>query len=180
MTYPNLLPWRARLRAKKQRDFFIALAIVSLLSVGLLAWLHADFVSQWRKSKEHQGEITKKIHHLAKPMHELSQLKQQFEQLRDESHHVQQWQKKSRVLIRLLNDVARVMPEGIYLSRLHRTENRLVLTGKAQSQDHVKNFLGDLQRLSWCEKFQIQKMAMDAKQTAFPVDFVVRVTLRII
>ena len=150
MTAPrvNLLPHRAAKR-ERQKKLFWALtglaAVAGLFMVGAV-WtvLHGQIGSQEARNEFIRAENRK----LDTQIKEIATLRQEIDGLRARQRAVEDLQADRNQPVYLLDEIAKQVPEGIYLRSIKQEDRRVNVTGWAASNERVSEFLRNLQNNS--------------------------------
>jgi type IV pilus assembly protein PilN len=140
----NLLPWRAELRRRRQRDFVAGLgaAVVVAALVTLIArlWVAGLIDDQVARNDLLRAEIAT----LDKQIEEILKLEEEKAQLVARMEIIETLQKSRPEVVRLFDDIVRTMPDGVYLSKLSQTDRKLEFNGIAQSSTRVSAFMRNI------------------------------------
>ncbi|MDH3338121.1 MAG: pilus assembly protein PilN, partial [Gammaproteobacteria bacterium] len=112
----NLLPWREEERKKRQRDFGVAMAggvVVAIAGVLLIMFAYAQMISN---QEDRNQRLTNEIAELQKSITEIDGLERQKERLLARMEIIEQLQKSRPEIVHLFDEVARQLPEGVYLT----------------------------------------------------------------
>ena len=114
----NLLPHRAEKRKRRQIQF-ISLSVVSLVLAALLVGVVHGIISarifyQDRRNDYLKGEIAK----LDKQIEEIKRLREQVKSLLARKEVVENLQSTRADVVHLLDQMLRILPDGIYLKTL--------------------------------------------------------------
>lgn len=137
----NLLPHRQEKRTRQQRMF--AVMSVASAALGLLVvaagqmYLTNAQSGQERRNVFLRGEIA----NLDRQIAEIAQLKEKTENLLSRKDVVESLQSDRSVSVRLLAELARRLPDGLYLKSVKQTGDSLALNGYAQSSARVSTFM---------------------------------------
>jgi len=150
MTAPrvNLLPHRAA-RRERQKKLFWALtglsAIAGLFVVGAV-WsvLQGYIANQEARNNYIRAENAK----LDTQIKEIATLRQEIDGLRARQRAVEDLQADRNQPVYLLDEVAKQVPEGIYLRSIKQDNRKVNVTGWAASNERVSEFLRNLQNNS--------------------------------
>ena len=149
----NLLPYREERRKRRKAAFFAGLGLAALVGAGLVvaAYLLLQFLTTEQQGRNHfiQTEITR----LEEQIKDIANLKAEIESLKSRQRAVEDLQTDRNTPVQLLNDLARLAPEGIYLTGIRQADKVVTITGNAQTNERVSEFLRNLSRNSeWLEK----------------------------
>lgn len=150
MTAPrvNLLPHRAakRERQKKLFWFLTGLSVVAgLLMIGVVWSLLQGAISRQENRNEFVRVENRKLDTQIK---EIATLRQEIDSLRARQRAVEDLQADRNQPVYLLDEVAKQVPEGIYLRAIKQEDRRVNVVGWATSNERVSEFLRNLQNNS--------------------------------
>jgi type IV pilus assembly protein PilN len=141
----NLLPHRAAKRALKKREFGLLLAFTAILAAT--AWffgklyLDEQIASQQRKNDLLVAENKK----LDGQIEEIKKLKDQTAQLLARKQVVETLQVNRGASVKLLDQMVRQMPDGVYLKSIKQTGTKVNMIGLAQSNARVSTLMRNLE-----------------------------------
>ena len=150
MTAPrvNLLPHRA-VKRERQKKLFWALtalsAVVGAVMIGAV-WsiLQGYIASQQARNDFIRSENSK----LDTQIKEIATLRQEIDGLRARQRAVEDLQADRNQPVYLLDEVAKQVPEGIYLRSIKQEDRKVNISGWAASNERVSEFLRNLQNNS--------------------------------
>lgn len=147
----NLLPHRQIKRAQQQRLFVAMLmgsAVCGALAVGVghmyIATAKADQDSRNTLLREETAVLDKQIE-------EIKTLKQKTQALLARKNVVESLQTNRAEAVHLFDEMARRLPEGLYLKALKQSGDQLSLQGYAQSSARVSTLMRNLEDSPWLE-----------------------------
>ena len=144
----NMLPWRERAREIKKKNFFISLAIsigFALFLIFLFHMYYYDLIAyQDKRNAFLQAEIAEK----QTEINELRKNKEQQALIQTKLQFLMGLREKSYRAVRLLNEMLRIVPDSITLSKLARDENAITIEGRAQSELAITAFLKSISEVS--------------------------------
>jgi type IV pilus assembly protein PilN len=83
---------------------------------------------------------------------EIEQLKERRDQLIARMEVIQGLQQNRTELVRIVDDLVHRLPEGVYLTRINRRDDNMVIEGRAQSNARVSTFMENLDASEWFRK----------------------------
>ena len=171
----NLLPWREAERKKRQRDFGVALAGGVVVAVaGVLVTLFA--YSQMISNQEARNErLTAEIVELEKSITEIDGLERQKERLLARMEIIEQLQKSRPEIVHLFDEIARQLPEGVYLTGLKQTGSRVEVRGIAQSSTRVSALMRQVDASDWMADPEVDRVETTQSGASRQAEFVVYV-----
>lgn len=147
----NLLPHRAEKRRAHQIQF-VALSVISVVLGGLLvgfvhAWLSGEISYQERRNDYLKQEIAV----LDKQISEIKKLREQTQSLLVRKDAVEKLQSDRSDVVHLLDQMLRILPDGVYLNTLKQTGNRINLVGYAQSNARISTLMRAIEDSPWLD-----------------------------
>jgi type IV pilus assembly protein PilN len=151
----NLLPHRAERRKALQRQFIVLATLIFVF--GVLVWfaghqfLHGRIENQNRRNQFLQARIAE----LDKQIDEIKKLKEQTQALLARKRVVESLQTNRTESVRLLDQLVRQLPEGIYLKTVKQTGARVNVVGYATSNARVSTLMRNFEASPWLEAPQL-------------------------
>lgn len=137
----NLLPHRQEKRQRRKVAFFAGLgaaAVVGLVIIALWWFVLQHLISnQQQRNQFLSAEITR----LEAQIKDIATLKAEIEALKARQKAVEDLQTDRNVPVRLLNELVKQTPEGVYLTSIKQTGNVVAVNGVAQTNERVSEFL---------------------------------------
>ncbi|PTT78963.1 fimbrial assembly protein, partial [Pelomonas sp. HMWF004] len=149
----NLLPYREERRKRRKTAFFAGLGLAALLGAGAVVagYLLLQFLTTEQQS--HNQYIQDEIGRLENQIKDIANLRSEIESLKSRQRAVEDLQTDRNTPVQLLNDLARLAPEGIYLTAIRQADKVVTISGIAQTNERVSEFLRNVSRGSeWLEK----------------------------
>ncbi len=179
MTEINLLPWRERKREQEKKMFTTMLLTGFIIAAGivfLINYYATNLVSnQTVRNQTLQTEIT----NLDEQIKEIKALKQIREGLVSRMSIVQNLQSTRTMMVHLFDELIKVMPPGIYVTKLERKNDVVTLWGFAESNTNISILMRSIEANIWIQNpvlTEIKKMD-EKKQAAnneFKLSFVLK------
>lgn len=147
----NLLPHREVKRAARQRQFNLLLGAVALFGIAIviLGYLALDARQQTQAKRNEYLKV--EIAKLDKDIVEIKGLKEQTRSLLARKQAVETLQTNRSNEVHLLDQLVRLLPEGLYLKSIKQTGNTINLQGYAQSSARVSSLMRNLESSPWLE-----------------------------
>ena len=147
----NLLPHREE-RRKRQNIQIAVLAGLSLgLAVLIVGAVHMAIRGQIDYQAGRNNYLKKEIAVLDKQIEEIKRLKDQTQQLLARKKVVEALQVNRSDTVHVLDQLARRMPEGVYLKSVKQTGPKITLVGYAQSNARVSTLMRSLEDSPWLQ-----------------------------
>ena len=149
MTKINLLPWRDKLREKRKKEFLLFSVLVALLGCAavLVGWL---YFAQKLSDQEQANQLVLTTNQgLDQQLKSLDGLQQQRNAIVERMKLIQGLQAQRPVTVRLIDELVRVTPSSMYLTKFTRTGDKFTIEGKAESPNTVAELLRNLEASQW-------------------------------
>lgn len=149
----NLLPHREEKRKRRKAAFFTGLGIaagVGLVVVGLWYTVLEQLTSTQRSRNEYLNGAIKKLDEQIK---DIATLKAEIEALKARQKAVEDLQTDRNIPVYLLNELVKQTPEGVYLTTIKQDGQVVTVSGIAQTNERVSEFLrNSLYNSPWLER----------------------------
>ena len=148
----NLLPHRAERRKRQRQHFFVlagGTAVVGLLLVGAV---HTFYQRQIDVQVDRNAFLKAEIAKLDQEIAEIDSLKAEIAALLARKTVIETLQRDRAQTVRLLDELVRQMPEGVYLRTLKQSGLRVDISGYAQSNARVSTLMRNIDSSPWLEK----------------------------
>ncbi len=146
MTRINLLPWREERRQELKRQFFVILAGVALIGAGGVYLMEMTVQSQIQHQKGRNDFITGETKKLENQIKEIQELQSKRESLVERMNVIQNLQGNRPVIVRVFEDLARTVPDGVYFNGIEATGLSVKVEGLAEANNRVSNLMRNLNK----------------------------------
>lgn len=180
----NLLPHREAARKRMRDAFYASLGVAAmlggLLSGGVYLWYQTQISSQQSKN----NFLTSEIKRLERQIKEIANLQTEIAALRARQQAVEDLQSDRNLPVHLLNELVKQLPDGVYISSMRQENQNVTLSGVAQSNERVSEFLRNLAYNSvWLTKPDLVEIvagnvALGPRDSRRVSNFTIRVRLR--
>jgi type IV pilus assembly protein PilN len=147
----NLLPWREQERKVRRREFGVAAggavfaAIIFTLGGKLL-------YSQWTDSQNEKNTVLRnEIKKLDAQIADIQDLENRKQRLVARMEIIERLQRKRPEIVHLFDEIVKTVPEGVYLTNIKQSGNRLEIHGVAQSSTRVSTFMRNIDASVWMD-----------------------------
>jgi type IV pilus assembly protein PilN len=147
----NLLPHREQERKRRRREFgaftiaaFLAGAVVAGgAKVVYLGWIDAQ--------NEKNNVLKKEIVKLDAEIADIQDLENRRQRLLARMEIIEKLQRKRPEIVHQFDDLVHTVPDGVYLTSIKQTGNKLELKGVAQSSTRVSTFMRNIDTSTWMD-----------------------------
>ena len=145
----NLLPWREELREKRKKQFVAVSSLVALIGVLFVGAIWFFYDQKLSDQEQANQLIVSTNQSLDEQLKSLDGLQDKRNQIIERMKLIQGLQSQRPIVVRLIDELARVTPENVYITRFTRSGNKFTFEGKAESPNTVAEFLRNLEASSW-------------------------------
>ena len=152
----NLLPWRDELREQRRNQFYMAMggafgaaAIVVLLGVLLM---NSIIDSQ----RDRNDALNAEIALLDVRIKEILDLEDKKDRLVARMKIIEQLQQSRPEIVHVFEELARTLPDGVFLVSVKQTGDRIEIKGKAESNTRVSAFMRNIDKSDWLKDPDLQ------------------------
>ena len=178
MAYINLLPWREEAEKAKQREFFSILALVGIVAFALVFIVSQFYQAQIDGQNKRNQYLKNEIQILDIRIAEIKTLNEKKRELEQRTNVVEQLQRSRNVGTRVLNEIANIVPNGIYLTNLKKQNNTLELLGKSESNNHLANMIREIERSDLFTDAVLESITSSDAKSKLLSDFKMRVLIQ--
>lgn len=181
----NLLPHREAKRKRRQQAFLAALGLSALAGAGVVAVWYGALQQMISVQQARNNFLVTETAKLDAQIKDVATLKSEIEALKARQKAVEDLQTDRNMPVHLLNELVRQTPEGVYLTAVRQDAQQVSVTGVAQTNERVSEFLRNTaNRSRWLERPELVEIksltqAAGANRDAQRLfDFNVKLTLK--
>jgi type IV pilus assembly protein PilN len=181
----NLLPHREARRQQRKQAFFAGIGMAVVVGGAIVGGWYTVVKSQIDTQEEHNQFLSSEIKRLDAQIADVATLKTEIEALKARQKAVEDLQADRNMPVYLLNELVKQTPEGVYLTSVKQGGQQVAITGVAQTNERISEFLRNAASNSpWLEKPQLVEIRAQTMQVAGSRDqrrmfsFIMGVTLK--
>ena len=145
----NLLPHRELKRKARQQQFAVLAGITFFLGLLTVGVIHLMITGQIEHQESRNNYMTDQIAILDKQIDEIKKIRAQTQALLARKQVVETLQDNRSDVVHLLDQLVRLLPDGVYLRSVKQTNQTINLTGYAQSNARVSTLMRKLESSPW-------------------------------
>lgn len=175
----NLLPHRHIKRAERQREFSLMATLVAIASAAILfvswSYIHNKIQAQQTRNQRLQDEMVR----LDKEIVIIGSLKEQIQHVLERKQIVEGLQSDRNQAVQILDELARQLPEGVFLKSIKQLSDEIELKGVADTNARIATLVHNLSTASIMHNPNL--VEIKANQNALgnkEYEFVLRVSLK--
>ncbi|MGI9272348.1 MAG: PilN domain-containing protein [Woeseiaceae bacterium] len=170
----NLLPWREAERKKRQRDFGVAMAggvVAAILCVLGTIFVYSQMIDN---QKDRNERLNQEIAELEKSIEEIDGLERQKERLLARMEIIEQLQASRPEIVHLFDEMARQLPEGVYLTGMKQLGSNVEVRGVAQSSTRVSALMRQVDSSDWMTSPEVDRVETTTAGSSRQAEFIVK------
>ncbi|TLU61066.1 PilN domain-containing protein [Thalassotalea litorea] len=177
MPHINLLPWREEAQRLQQQQYLSILAFLALSTFLVFFLISSYFQARIDGQQARNQYLTNEIKILDTKIAEINTLEQKKKDLIQRMKLIEQLQKSRNVGTQVLDEMAKIVPSGIYLVRVEKNGAELSIIGKSESNNHLANMIREVQSSELLTDAELESITASTGGNTLLSDF--KMTLRI-
>lgn len=173
----NLLPHREMRRRERQRAFLTASAAMVAVGVVIVVLVHGLLAARVETQKGRNTFLETEIASLDKQIVEIRRLREQTQQMLARKRVVETLQANRSEIVELFDQIARQLPEGVYLRTVKQTGNTISINGLAQSNARVSTLMRNLDASPLLENAKLVEIKAATVNTQRLNEFIMNVSI---
>ena len=160
----NLLPWREQERKIRRREFTVAAGGAIFASIIFVLGGKVLY-SSWTDAQNEKNNLLKKeIVKLDAQIADIQDLETRKQRLVARMEIIEKLQRKRPEIVHLFDEIVKTVPDGIYLTAIKQSGNKLEIHGVAQSSTRVSTFMRNIDSSVWMDNpvLQVVESAKDS------------------
>jgi len=178
MAHINLLPWREEAEKNKQREFFTILTAVALGAFSVVFLVSQVYQMRIDGQNSRNQYLKNEIQILDARISKIKSLNAKKSELQKRIDVVVQLQRNRNVGTQVLDEIAKVIPSGIYLTKMEKQGNSLQLLGKSESNNHLANMIRKIENSDLFTDTVLESIISNDAQSKLLSDFKMRVRIK--
>jgi type IV pilus assembly protein PilN len=176
MTMINLLPWREKLRQKQKKDFLVLLSasvVVAVIFVACAYLVMKNLVyTQIAVNKFYQEQNML----LDKQIQQVKDIKKIKANLLARMQVIQNLERTRPSIVHMLDDLVRIVPESVHITKLEKEGNVITLVGEAESNSRVSTLMRNIESSPWMADPVLTEIKSDNTDDQYSRNFTVQMT----
>ncbi len=171
MPHINLLPWREQQRQASQQLFLSIIAAIIAVCL-LLMYLLGSFYDGLKDGQEIKNRyLQSEISNLDSRITAINNLNKQKENLQRRIRLIEELQLNRSLGTQIIDEIARVVPAGIYLTNLERQGDKIKVVGRSESNNRLSQMLRQVESSYLLERPVIQGIVAGEQSASLLSDF---------
>ncbi len=177
----NLLPHRELKRKARQQQIAVLAGIVSFLGIIIIWGIYTIIAGKIEYQNGRNQYLNDQIAILDKEILEIREIKTHIKELLARKQVVETLQNSRAEVVHLLDQLVRLLPDGVYLQSIKQVDRDISLVGYAQSNAWVSTLMRNLESSPWLESallVEIKSIIVDnMRQNEFNMKIKLKQTL---
>jgi type IV pilus assembly protein PilN len=159
----NLLPWRDEERKERKLKFLVALggAAVGAFLVAFVGYLMMDSMVSAQDARN--ARLKEEISELDKQIEKINSLEADKARFIARMDVIEKLQRSRPEIVHVFDEIAKQLPDGVYLTGITQTESRFKFEGVAQSSTRVSAFMRNIDGSSYLKNPELE--VVETKKT---------------
>ncbi len=145
----NLLPWRDALRKKKQEEFIVGMVGMAVLAIAIMLGIQMYLDGLIAEQQGKKSIVNAKIAELNLITARIRDIQDQNAILQNKRAAIQALQKSRPEIVHFFDEIAKAVPDGVFLNSLKQDSERVEMKGKTQSNARVSEFMRNVEASKW-------------------------------
>jgi type IV pilus assembly protein PilN len=140
----NLLPHREAARKLRREMFYAGLGASAVAGAVIAGGIWLWYGARINNQEDRNAVLTSEIKKLDAQIKDIATLQDEIAALRARQQAVEDLQADRNMPVHLLNEVSRLLPDGVYVNNIKQVNDTVFMNGVAQSNERVSELLRNL------------------------------------
>lgn len=145
----NLLPHRELKRKARQRQIAVLASLAGFLAIAVVWSVNEMIAGEIEYQNSRNQYLNNQIAILDKEISEIREIKTQTQELLSRKQVVETLQNSRSEVVHLMDQLVRLLPDGVYLQSIKQEDHDITLVGYAQSNGWVSTLMRNLESSPW-------------------------------
>ncbi len=161
----NLLPWRDEQREKRRNQFYMALGAAAA-GAGLVILVgNLVFSNIIDHQNDRNRRLQNEIDALNIRIEEILNLEGKKERLLARMEIIEQLQRSRPGIVHVFEEIVTTLPDGMFLTSVKQTGNRLQIIGAAESNTRVSALMRNIDASEWLGSPDLEVVEVKASRS---------------
>ena len=178
MAFINLLPWREEAEKAKERQYFTILTVVAVVAFAIVFIISQFYQMRVDGQNTRNQFLNNEIQILDSRIVKIRNLNEKKKELQKRTGVVEQLQRSRNVGTQVFDEIAKIVPNGVYLTSLEKQGNSINIIGKSESNNHLANMIREIERSLLFTDAILESITTNSTQSKLLSDFKMRVRIK--
>ncbi len=152
----NLLPHRESRRRERKLKFFVALTAAAGAGVVTAFAAYLMYGSMIEGQQRRNDRLRAEIKTLDKQIEEINDLESAKQKFIARMEIIEKLQRSRPEIVHVFDEIVHALPEGVYLTSVQQSGNKLKFQGVAQSSTRVSSFMRNIDGSQWLRNPELE------------------------
>lgn len=152
----NLLPVRAEKKRESLRQHTLVAVGCVLVLAAVIGSVHLMLVGDVSDMRTRIAQTKAEISRLQAVIGEVKEFKKKKKDLEDKIQVIAQLEQRQRGPVRVLHELAKIIPDKVWIERMKDTGGALSVEGYAVDNQTIARFMTDLESSPWFEAVRLE------------------------
>lgn len=174
MTQVNLLPWREQARQKQKKLFGLAVLAAILAALFCVAMMHLYYVSLLKVEKKRIDYLQAELDKEQLALGEYNKNKKLQLSVVEELNFIHSLRENNYDVVKLLNELVKIVPEGVSFNEISRTGSAIVVKGRAKSNLQITLLLKNIAASSLFKQPDLTEISGKENTVGEEINFILK------
>ncbi len=174
----NLLNWREERRKQIELQFYGMLGGAAILGIAAVFAVQLQLGAMIDHQTSRNGYIQSEIKKVEKAIAEIKALEKEKADLLARMNVIQELQGNRSDGVHMLDELVKVLPEGVHLTKFNQKKKSLTFDGFAQSNARVSAYMRNIEHAEWLKDPNLKVIQSKGKGKNSSVDGYSQFTLQ--
>ncbi len=145
----NLLNWREERRKKIEQQFYAMIGVAVLAGIAVVIAVQMQLGAMIDHQNSRNNYLKSEIKKVEKAIAEIKALEKKKADLLSRMNVIQELQGNRSDSVHMLDELVKVLPEGVHLTKFVQKKKSLTFDGVAQSNARVSAYMRNIERAEW-------------------------------
>jgi len=160
----NLLNWREEKRKQIEKQFYTMLVGAVVAGAGIVFAVQLQLGAMIDHQTSRNNYIKSEIKKVEKAIAEIKELEKKKADLLARMNVIQELQGNRSDSVHMLDDMVKVLPEGVHLTKFIQKNKDLTFDGIAQSNARVSAYMRNVERVKWLKEPNLKVIQSNKKK----------------
>jgi len=178
MAFINLLPWREEAEKTKERQYFTILTVVAVVAFAIVFIISQFYQMRIDGQNTRNQFLNSEIQILDTRIVKIRNLNEKKKELQKRTGVIEELQRSRNVGTQVFDEIAKIVPNGVYLTNLEKQGNNINIIGKSESNNHLANMIREIERSLLFNDAILESITTNGTQNKLLSDFKMRVRIK--
>ncbi|MCU7800981.1 MAG: PilN domain-containing protein [gamma proteobacterium symbiont of Lucinoma myriamae] len=159
----NLLNWREEKRKQIEQQFYGMLAGAAIIGAGVVFAVQLQLGAMIDYQTSRNNYLKTEIKKVEKAIAEIRALEKKKADLLARMNVIQELQGNRSDSVHMLDELVKVLPEGVHLTKFNQKKKSLTFNGVAQSNARVSAYMRNIERAEWLKNPNLKVIQSEKK-----------------